>query len=155
MLILLTAYISDDYPLQWPIPEADKVYMYPEDTHRYALSTPEGIAEWQALVPYNGTVHLGPRARPFTIAMFHQLQCLDVIRSAMVLPIPSGDVQGRNVRDHCLNYMRQMVLCHAHTDVESVRTDVTPRITDLTRSVYRCRDWRVLYDQMERSEATW
>ncbi|ETW79631.1 hypothetical protein HETIRDRAFT_243407, partial [Heterobasidion irregulare TC 32-1] len=139
-------------PLQWPIPEANKVYMYPEDTHHYALSTPEGIAEWQALVPYDGTVRPGPRARPSTIAMSHQLQCLDVIRNAMVLPISPGDAQGRNARDRCLNHTTQMVLRHAHAHVESARTDVTPRITDLTRSVHRCRDWRVPHDRMERSE---
>lgn len=147
-------YIGDDYPLQWPLPDAVPVYMYPEDTHRYALSTPSGAAEWRALVPpSNGTVRLGPRGRAFTVAMFHQLQCLDVIRAAMASPVAPGDARRARLRDHCLDYMRQTVLCHAHTDLESVRSDVGPKIADLTRSVYRCRDWRVLYDAMDAGDA--
>ena len=152
--ILSTAYIGDDCPLQWPLPDAVPVYMYPEDTHRYALSTPSGAAEWRALVPpSNGTVRLGPRGRAFTVAMFHQLQCLDVIRAAMASPVAPGDARRARLRDHCLDYMRQTVLCHAHTDLESVRSDVGPKIADLTRSVYRCRDWRVLYDAMDAGDA--
>ncbi|THH13059.1 hypothetical protein EW146_g7120 [Bondarzewia mesenterica] len=155
-------YIGDDYPLTWPLPEMDNVIMYPEDTHRYALRTPEGTAEWRALLPFddthsgfpNGTIHLGPHDRPFTVAMFHQLQCLDIIRSALAFPTHSKDSCGKNLRDHCLNYLRQAVLCHAHTDLESIRSDQGPKIADLTRSMYICRDWRVLYGGKERGETS-
>ncbi|KAH8109250.1 hypothetical protein DFH11DRAFT_1628246 [Phellopilus nigrolimitatus] len=148
---LLVAYMGDDYPMTWPLPEVSPVLMYPEDTNRYALDTPDGEAEWRALVPPssgNGTVHLGPHARPFTVAMFHQLQCLDVVRSS-IASRGEIDQRAKELTDHCMNYLRQAVLCHARTVLESVRSDIGPKITDLARSEYVCRDWRVLYEAFQ------
>ncbi|KAA1477483.1 hypothetical protein DENSPDRAFT_587909 [Dentipellis sp. KUC8613] len=143
------SWIDDDYPYTWPphANEAWKVFMYPEDTHRYALDTAAGAKEWRALIPgtSNGTVYLGPRRRPFTIAMFHQLQCLDILRLALVDEEHAGD----GLVHHCMNYLRQMSMCQANTHLESVRSDIGPKITDLTRGGYVCQDWRVLYDLVE------
>ncbi|KAA1473544.1 hypothetical protein DENSPDRAFT_279254 [Dentipellis sp. KUC8613] len=139
------SWIGDNYPLLWPLPESDPVVLYPEDQHRYTMYGPNSKAEWAALVPGNGTVQLGPHGRTFSIAMFHQLKCLDIIREAMVHT--EVEVEDRDpVVDHCVNYLRQIVLCHAHTTIESVRSEVGPHVTDTTRMGYVCQNWRLLYD---------
>lgn len=141
-----TAYDGDDYPPEWPIHQ-EIVGLYPEDTHRYALDTSLGSAEWRTMLPAgDGFIHLGPHDRRFGVTMFHQLQCLDVIRQALT------DTQGGDANElihHCMNYLRQMALCHSHTALESVRADKPPKIVDLTRSMYECRDWTALYKGAE------
>ncbi|KZP21062.1 hypothetical protein FIBSPDRAFT_954026 [Athelia psychrophila] len=158
------SYIGDDYPMAWPISQA-KVGMQPEDTQRYTLNTPMGAQEWKALVPCSsdGTISLGPEGRRFTIAMFHQLQCLDIIREALVNPslrpesTAGSDANARDEPSHwelttsCLNYLRQISLCHGNTHIESVRSDEPPKITDLHRSTYECNDWTTLYTHFAES----
>ncbi|TFY63036.1 hypothetical protein EVG20_g6489 [Dentipellis fragilis] len=119
------SWIGDDNPLLWPLPESEPVVLYPEDQHRYTMYGPNSKAEWAALVPRNGTVRLGPHGRTFSIAMFHQLRCLDMIREAMVHM--EVEIEERDpVVDHCVNYLRQIVLCHAHTAIESSVSTCVP-----------------------------
>jgi Mycotoxin biosynthesis protein UstYa len=74
--------------------------------------------------------------------MFHELQCLDNIRQALI------DKENQNeIVHHCMNYLRQMTLCHSHTALESVGWDSPPKVVDLTRSLYQCRDWTALHDE--------
>ncbi|THH13536.1 hypothetical protein EW146_g6693 [Bondarzewia mesenterica] len=47
--------VGGSYLLTWPLPEMDNIIMYPEDSHHYALRTPEGAAEWHALLPFDDT----------------------------------------------------------------------------------------------------
>jgi hypothetical protein len=51
-----------------------------------------------------GYVRLGPEHRAFAVAMFHQLHCVRLIRSAL-----DGhyDATARGHMHHCLNYIRQ------------------------------------------------
>ncbi|KAL5513571.1 hypothetical protein ACEPAH_3970 [Sanghuangporus vaninii] len=146
---------DEAHPHNWPLPPVDSVRMHPEDTHRYALDTSHGAVQWRALVPSaapNGTIYLGADARPFTVSMLHQLQCLDIIRTALVMEEEEDreeDTRLLVLTNHCMNYLRQVTLCHGHLALESVRSDQRPKITDLTRSTYVCRDWRVLYDALK------
>ena len=113
-----------------------------DDTLHFDLTSPEGAAEWSAIVPGSGLVYLGPQRAPFTISMLHQLKCLNVIRS--ILPHRNdSDVQGTLVQ-HCLNYLRQMIMCRADTHLESVQDPMTSKVDEF--SVYRCRDWCAVYD---------
>ncbi|KAF7965223.1 hypothetical protein HWV62_45053 [Athelia sp. TMB] len=153
-----TAYKGDDYPMTWPISQG-RVGLQPEDTKRYTLDTPRGAQEWRALVPCSsdGTISLGANGRRFTVAMFHQLKCLDIIREALVTPslrpesAAGSDANASDSPSHwdltnsCLNYLRQISLCHGNTAIESVRSDEPPKITDLHRSTYECQDWTALY----------
>lgn len=90
-----------------------------EETTRYQLDTPDGIAEWASLIPPGG--HLmrawdGTEVQTFTVAMFHQLRCLDIIRNDYVRQRRSPLLK------HCVNYLRQSILCLADNHLEHVRT---------------------------------
>jgi hypothetical protein len=74
--------------------------------------------------------------------MFHQLRCLNVIRSAV-----AGDSSiSQEHQTHCLNYLRQMVLCRGSTFTESIRGPVEDR--EVVRESYTCRDWEAVYREL-------
>ncbi|OCH85539.1 hypothetical protein OBBRIDRAFT_891123 [Obba rivulosa] len=107
----------------------------------------DSAEEWAALVPGNGTVHVGARREPFRVSMFHQLQCLDTIRRQLVLPKPRRNMQRAR---HCMNYLRQMALCRGDTFLDPY--EYLSKVRPLARHAERrCLDWRVLYDAAEKN----
>ena len=110
---------------------------------------------WGALFPPkgNGFVNVGPTNRTFVLSMYHQLHCLDVIRVNFIL---NGTGAAGHI-EHCLQYLKQTVLCSADTTLE---------ITVLKRrkngqlskggvsegSVHRCRDWKVVENWIESTQ---
>lgn len=106
--------------------------------------------EWGALVPANGTIYLGPERHPFTISMFHQLRCLDTIRTELFStrgldtpPPPSG------LSRHCFNYLRQMALCRADTTLVQVLNPDDPHPFP---DVAVCNDWEYVYTEVRRNQ---
>ncbi|THH08335.1 hypothetical protein EW146_g9028 [Bondarzewia mesenterica] len=137
-------------PGRWDVGELKPVRVLVEDTRQYQLDTTAGIAQWEHLVPPDGGIihhsHKGPQ---YTISMFHQLRCLDVVRSAVVATNASELAKAQ----HCMNYLRQMVLCRVDLGLENVRDPYGPHAVELTR-MHTCQDWRAVYDAVERNKAT-
>lgn len=84
-------------------------------SRHYQLNSEVGIAEWSMLMPSGG--HLVRQwgkneTQAYTLAMLHQLRCLDILRDDYVSRTPS------RWRKHCLNYIRQTLLCFADTHLE-------------------------------------
>ena len=120
---------------------------------------PNDTAEWASLFPAGsgGFVRLGPRARLFGVSMFHQLHCLDKMRRAVVRAPPSEWESWHT--QHCLNYVRQMLLCAASVRLEPVKQAVGagaegPKVDGLGLE-HRCRDWTVLRAEAEANFLTW
>ena len=102
------------------------VFMTFEDTHHYSINTTISEFEWNTTLPAEGAVvFLGPHRRPFTVSVFHQLRCLNIVRMA-ILQVHQGVLlgsrgDGGELVNHCMNYLRQMVLCRTDTTLETVR----------------------------------
>ncbi|KIP04041.1 hypothetical protein PHLGIDRAFT_76611, partial [Phlebiopsis gigantea 11061_1 CR5-6] len=98
-----------------------------------------------------GLVYLGAHRRPFTLAAVHQLRCLDVLRAELVRGLPA-DAEPSALARHCLNYVRQMVLCRGDTHLEPYQhpNHIDPIVTD---KVYECRDWSVVFDKIRENQA--
>jgi len=121
-----------------------------EDTQRYSLDTPEGNAEWDVLLPRGeGTVHID--SQPYTLSMFHQLECLDIIRKATVnvarnatpsRPHPDG------LERHCMNYLREMVLCRSDIRLEYVKELGAHSVE--RSNIYKCKNWELVYTRWRR-----
>ncbi|TFK96612.1 hypothetical protein BDV98DRAFT_479899, partial [Pterulicium gracile] len=100
----------------------------------------------------NGTVHLDTpsgKKGAFTISLFHQLRCLDILReSLMSFRDPRTRSEPTRLAHHCMGYLRQMVLCRSNTQLQSVRNHTGTRITvsDVTG---RCQDWTAVYTEVE------
>ncbi|KAJ6620262.1 major facilitator superfamily domain-containing protein [Mycena sp. CBHHK59/15] len=108
----------------WDVGPMPNVYLNVENTVHYQLNSSEADAEWAALVPPNGgIVHVGPDRRPFMPSVFHQLRCLNILRQAYVSDahntLPKHAKLASQSR-HCLNYLRQMIMCRANLRLEPV-----------------------------------
>ncbi|GBE89267.1 hypothetical protein SCP_1502750 [Sparassis crispa] len=128
-----------------------------EDSVHYDFETPIGDAEWNATLPSGGVLlHLGPKLRPFSLSMFHQMRCLNIIRGGLAALYADGTPGARlrqpNLTRHCMNYLRQMVLCRADLRLESVRA---PRGYKLATSevTHACQDWNAVYSAAEENYA--
>ena len=111
--------------------------MYIDNTKHYDIASPNAANEYASLLPLSGhLVHIDNKT--YTVAMFHQLACLDTIRRSYL----SGTVD-RQV-EYCMNYLRQSISCQADLRIESVRRDVSPHIVGFP-GYYTCRDWEAVY----------
>ena len=133
----------------WNIGPVDHVFMTFENTLRYPLGVESGDDDWDASLPAGGgMIRLGKDKEEYSISMFHQLRCLAIIRNdinrvkGMDNPVPGKLTQ------HCMDYLRQMVLCRADLRLESARNPYGPRIavSDVTHS---CKDWKTVYRAAE------
>ncbi|KAH9929376.1 uncharacterized protein B0H18DRAFT_953560 [Fomitopsis serialis] len=118
------AHLSED-GLQFEILLSAPVAMSIGDTVRYQLNDPFAEEEYARLMPSGG--HLvyvhdagrprgdaveepGPRA--YTVTLFHQLKCLDIIRRELT----DDSLETPTIRAaHCMNYLRQMIICRVNT----------------------------------------
>ncbi|KAL7279768.1 hypothetical protein ACG7TL_006175 [Trametes sanguinea] len=149
-------YIGQDYPLSWELPPLGRVHLSQENTIQYALDTDLGVAEWHATLPSGGAIlHLGPHFRPFTLSMFHQLRCLDIIRDTIVDfymdTSPDAKIKRPDLAQHCMNYLRQTVMCRADLRLEHVRASSGTGLTvpDVTHTT--CQDWTAVYEAAEQN----
>jgi len=130
-----------------------------ENTVHYDLATDLGILEWNnGTLPgpnHDGVVWLtmkGGERKPFTFALFHQLRCLNVIRESLMARRHPPYTDPSRLAIHCMNYIRQMVLCRGDLSMESARHPLGPNtvVSDVT---HVCRDWSVIWDEAERNES--
>jgi len=135
--------------IAFDVEPSDLVAMTISDTARYDL-TENGNIEYASLMPTGGhTVHISTTDEPvpqtFTVALFHQLKCLEIYHREYLKPLPrhvTTELRG------CLNYLRQSLLCHADTRLESIKN------RDIQASKQYdtiCRDWTKVYQAAEKN----
>ncbi|PCH37193.1 hypothetical protein WOLCODRAFT_157896 [Wolfiporia cocos MD-104 SS10] len=128
-----------------------------ENSVHYASNTPQGIAEWNSTLPTGGGIlHLGDDLMPFSISMFHHLRCLDIIRESLASRM-TGDVDTppSMLDRHCMNYLRQMILCHADLRLEPVRSVTKASGNTISDLTHTCQDWTALYTAAEENHRSW
>ncbi|KAI0685167.1 hypothetical protein BC835DRAFT_1385855 [Cytidiella melzeri] len=147
------------------------------DDEVYGLYSDE---DWKSLFPggESGFVTLGPvpteserkssssgwSPNVFAVGMYHQLHCLDVFRHSYVaakahaLAFPGNGTGFDHHMNHCLSYMREMVLCAADTtlihtvEVESPGAQGKYLATSMG-TLHRCRDWTQVRRFVEQHKA--
>jgi len=140
---------------QWVVPGLDKpVSIWIDNTIRYQLNDPSSSSEFTKLVPSSGpTINLPPSSPSstrgnldtHTISLFHQLSCLGIIRSDY------ASNRSTSLSQHCLNYLRQSILCLADTRLEPVRRAKPPNVVILAGD-YACKDWTAVYKAAEMAQ---
>ncbi|EJD36508.1 hypothetical protein AURDEDRAFT_108565 [Auricularia subglabra TFB-10046 SS5] len=148
-------YKGDDHPNALDVDLNNRVALFMQNTVHYQMRGAQAQEEWDALSPGKGIVHLGPQKRPFMVSVFHQLRCLDVLRHGIV----RADAHTFNVTTndgewetrHCLNYLRQMIMCRANTRLEKAIGLYLEHNT-LNEQDYVCEDWRPLYAAVAQNE---
>ncbi|KAG7100300.1 hypothetical protein E1B28_002075 [Marasmius oreades] len=126
-------------------------------TSHYTLDS-AGQRDWKKLMPSGGhTVRfeipnagLGPDGAdnhtetiPFTVSLFHQLKCLEIYHEEYVVdpPLPPSP----RLR-HCLNYLRQQILCRMNLRLESTKNEGAQSGRQYETV---CRDWSLVYGAAE------
>jgi len=95
-----------------------------------------------------GFVRLGDDYRVFAVSMYHQLHCLSALQTAMTTKTSGSSSSPMDIHvQHCLNYLRQFILCSADDTVEPVvtlsRLESQRCPPPFTR---KCRNWEKLYE---------
>lgn len=134
----------------WDVSTNKKVRKATEDTVHYDLSTDFGNAEWASVFPRGGgLVHLGAKDEPFTVSMFHELRCLDIIGHEVVARLRARSASPpAPLVEHCMGYIRQMILCRADTTLESAKASYGDHIV-MKGVVHTCNDWSAVYAAAE------
>ncbi|KAI0773143.1 hypothetical protein BD413DRAFT_492139 [Trametes elegans] len=134
----------------WEVERAPVAFQFDLGLH-YGFNASDA---WGALVPGDGLVRLGPHREPFAVSMLHQLRCLDIMREQLTLPLAARAEQPAR---HCMNYIRQMILCRGDTHLDPYQYPSNIRPLD-ANPIRRCLDWRAVYTAVEdnqREYAEW
>ncbi|SJL05004.1 uncharacterized protein ARMOST_08375 [Armillaria ostoyae] len=142
-------------PLSFSPAYASLVAMHYEGTTvRYGMEGHESDEEFAKLLPSGGhTVHISPSnsiddAGTYTVTLFHQLKCLDIIRREYGETYPSTP----ELTQHCLTYLHQSMLCRPYLGLE-----VTKNVVATARKSREmvCRNWEAVYEEAERNQAAY
>lgn len=139
------------FRLEWfkSPPTKELVSLYIHNTAHYAFDG-DGVRQWAKLMPDGGhTIHLhddeAASPLPSTPTLFHQLKCLELYHQEYMIapPIPPS-----NMVHHCLNYLRQQILCHLNMKLELVHNEMAQSVREYATV---CRDWTVVYAEAARN----
>lgn len=121
-----------------------------ENSVHFAYNTSLGALEWKSTLPSGGGIlHLGDHLEPYSISLFHELRCLDVVREGFVKFEKSGrTVKPDALVHHCMNYLRQMILCRSDLELEHARHLMRGIVvSDIAHRT--CKDWTEVYKAAE------
>ncbi|TFY61632.1 hypothetical protein EVG20_g6978 [Dentipellis fragilis] len=142
-----------DVPLELPV-----VNYVIEDSSRFTSTAPQLAQAWSVSLKRQhwGYVYLGAQRRKFALAMFHQYHCVALF--AHSLARRSG-IDGHS--NHCMNYVRQHVLCEADRTLEEPDWgqvgagwygNGTTRKAGKER---QCKDWSILWEIVRDNHRDW
>lgn len=108
----------------------------------------EDDAEWNAFIPENGLVR-AEEGQVFTPTMVHEIKCINIIRERVIALGRHPELETKNVRrhevaNHCVNYLRQMLLCHGDPTVEIV----FGKPAGAHGGLQSCWDWEAIYQRL-------
>lgn len=110
----------------------------------------EDSSEWNAFIPENVSVYLDNEGEQvFMPTMLHEIKCINAIRERIVALGRQPELEMKNVErhqmaNHCVNYLRQMTLCHGDLAVETI----FGRPANAYGNLRLCRDWEAIYRGM-------
>lgn len=137
----------------WSIPVREPVVIPVYDSVHYDVDSEDATEEFARLLPSGGhLVHLGVDLTTYTVSMLHQLRCLSIIGEAHNSPLGN---RSSDLPEHCVNYLRQMLLCQPNLHLEFATT-VGGRQTR-TGKPYEavCYDWTAIYDAAEENNESY
>ncbi|KZV68537.1 hypothetical protein PENSPDRAFT_512993 [Peniophora sp. CONT] len=140
--------------LSFSVPFGDPVAMTITNSARYKMEGEESVREWAGLVPRGGhTVQVAlpgdPVPTTYTVTLFHQMKCLDLLREDM-MRIVTARAEPSAFTSHCMNYLRQTILCRPNLRLESVKN---VRGSAIRTYDAVCNDWTRVYQEADRNHA--
>lgn len=148
------SYIGDDFPLDLPIPTLGSIDASIEESVRFRLSQDKAVSDaWVYNLPKGiGFVRLGEGKRMFAVSMYHEMHCLFEIHQEISFHRgPNPHVQ------HCLNYIRQNILCTADLTLEPLEHISNGFGVNVSAGGFsrECRDWSAARIYIEGNYLEW
>ncbi|KAJ7344026.1 hypothetical protein DFH08DRAFT_871634 [Mycena albidolilacea] len=114
-------------------------------------------AKWATIVPHSrGFIRLGQDGVPFSIAIYHQLHCVNTVRFAYRVA-RDGLFKKAHDRDvafdhanHCFDLLRQTLLCKADTTLLPLGSS-----NETTVQTRRCGNPAQIMDFVRKNQAFW
>ncbi|KAI0056935.1 hypothetical protein BV25DRAFT_1478851 [Artomyces pyxidatus] len=145
---------QDNFPFDLPFELGSAVEMAVEESVHYSLFGPGSTEEWMHHSPYGyGVARLGPANRTFYLSMFHQIHCLDYFRDDLTRPGGRGIRWGHT--KHCMNVLREAILCHADLTLEPGDFATRAFTYDRQGAVHTCRNWNTVFEYTTRVWGEW
>lgn len=146
------SYIGLDYPIMLDVGDLGPVAITLHESVRFTLEDVDDEAvdkTWGTVFanpPGLGRVNLGENDRLLTATYIHQLHCVRELSRAFHRP--RSKLVSTEHQQHCLNYLRQTLLCDAADTLEE--GDFMSRDFEVDRigGTLVCWDWRKVYDVM-------
>lgn len=164
-----------------PIPEMQlEVRMFEWDYTFTGLPSPASNAAWDSILPFGrGYIfvdqpnkynlppgELTPNGQIYSVALYHQLHCLGIIRRdyfALLEGVWNNATDVRSVvldqienshNRHCMDYLRQTLECHADLTIEWERTekDGSRHQVDGMHIPHQCKAKTDVHEFMERQK---
>ncbi|EPQ51896.1 hypothetical protein GLOTRDRAFT_48170 [Gloeophyllum trabeum ATCC 11539] len=130
-----------------------------DETVHFAIdgSDPSAEAAWRTTIWYPpglGRVRLGPDHRIFVLGWYHELHCLHALKFAAAHPEREEAKDDEHLH-HCLNYLRQALLCEASGTLE--KGDFLDRDFEHQPQgdIVICRDWERLFEVHAQNLREW
>jgi hypothetical protein len=126
--------------------------MHIRDPSHYSAIDDSADDEYAKLQPSGGyTVRLQSKSAPssvetYTVMLFHQLKCLEILR----LEHRAGGSQP--LARHCLNYLRESILCRPNLRLEPAQNAIGSAIRGYDAA---CNDWQSVYAAAEENYVQW
>ncbi|RDB30438.1 hypothetical protein Hypma_007155 [Hypsizygus marmoreus] len=148
-------YLSQDYPLEYPLGPLETLATTLHETVRLQINASDSVSmhEWELLetLPKGyGRVRLGPDRRLFLLSMFHQFHCLRAME--VRLRNRNSSYIDAEHYGHCLNYLRQTLLCDTNDSLEAGDFMERDLVLDRVGDTMVCRDWRKIYAAMDEND---
>ncbi|KAF9002917.1 hypothetical protein BDQ17DRAFT_1305870 [Cyathus striatus] len=149
------SYVGTDMPRELPLKVRNANMVFHDDPDHYAMTGRASWAEWNEMRPLGkGYAYYGDAYYSFGVSMWHQLHCLNHIRTMLV----NGD-DGSDHTEHCFHYLRQGILCAADTTLEyggpSRLLANGDKVATGVNITHTCRDWKQVYDYLEEEHGKW
>ncbi|KAF6756967.1 hypothetical protein DFP72DRAFT_892836 [Ephemerocybe angulata] len=135
---------------------------------------------WRALA-HNGFIRLGEEGLNFDVSMYHQLHCLNQIRtsynsgvSAFATSVARSESNGSSViaagnrthvadddmavkhSGHCFQYILHALICRADPGLIPISSDEMAKTPDIAEGhTYQCRDWVPVRRTVTENHAKW
>ncbi|EMD39215.1 hypothetical protein CERSUDRAFT_112888 [Gelatoporia subvermispora B] len=148
------SYDGHDFPETLPLPDGGlpTVSITVEESVHYPLLGMDADDEWFSLTSAGwGYVRLGPADRLFAVTMFHELHCLRMLNRAF------GNVSRPDPEhiEHCLNYLRQGILCSADLALEPGDFETKDYEVERMGATHKCGHWDTVYSFVDEKYASW
>ncbi len=115
-------------------------------THPTPTPTKNGIKFYTLPKELDASISMGPNHRTFVLTFYHQLHCIVELKEALMNR--NDTLATEEHITHCLQYLRQTLLCQGNDKLEEGDFLERHFETDRLGTEMECYDWENVYQEV-------